>query len=116
MSDSIKVRTMIIDFEPIGSFQLFAFQDAEDAAKGAPVNFAANIYWRDFSSPRGYGPFTSVAAAMEHYKNTVLALSSYLPSRPEDAPKHMLDIGPIKDNIIDFLAYKTKRQGMKRYK
>lgn len=56
----------------LGSLQVYTVQTSEDAALGIQ---ATNFYWRDPSSPQGYGPFAHLSTAMRHHVSILNAMA-----------------------------------------
>lgn len=55
----------------LGTFQLYILQTFQQTLQGD--NFHQGYYWRDGGSPQGYGPFSFILTALEHYKTVTLA-------------------------------------------
>lgn len=53
----------------IGTLQVYQFLYSHEAGSTQLPN--RDIYWRDPASPQGHGPFSSIRAAVEHYKWTI---------------------------------------------
>lgn len=64
---------IILNFNPIGSLVIYTVQPI---GASTPV-FTNNIYWSDKGNPSGYGPFTTVYYAVEHYKQTVMSRKDF---------------------------------------
>lgn len=64
------VKVMILDFNPIGSFQVFSYQTEEEWIKQTPFR---HIYWSDQFTIGPQGPFSLVSEALENYKSIIIA-------------------------------------------
>ena len=64
------IKALIIDMNPIGSFQIYALMTEEEHERSAA--FTGKIYWSDAQSPNGTGPFNTVYEAMDNFKKVAL--------------------------------------------
>ena len=84
--------------QPSRGFMVFSYQLAQEVKNNVPPK---EFYWRDDAAYKGYGPFKSIYAAVEHYKYVLNGLNSVggsivnkLPIRVDFINKKRVDNAP----------------------
>lgn len=99
--DKTLVPYIIFEMAPMGTLQVYSLRPAGDTS---PID---TFYWRDAGSPYGFGPFTSVYEAMQHYK----AINQFFKTNADGSrmlPASVPTIMP-KNNVV-YVDFKTKKR------
>lgn len=57
----------IVDYGPEGSLVFYSIRPITDMTP----NPCTSVWWKDAQSPQGFGPFSSLQYAFNHYRNTI---------------------------------------------